>query len=202
MGEVVVGGRRAGADDGVHVGASRGEAAGVRVFEGDGFVAAEAEAVEDEFVEIRLGLGGRDVFATGEECEVVEEAEASEVSVAPRVRGVGREGDRKRASAGGVEEGDDAGQDGLAEHQRVFDGAAFEFESGAIGVRTEAVPRIEGVVGVADAADKRVAVEGHTVIGVNEAVGVDERGLGVEDEAVEVEDEGADHKDEAAEAES
>jgi hypothetical protein len=36
VGEVVVGGGGAGTDDGVHVGAGRGEAAGVRVFEGDG----------------------------------------------------------------------------------------------------------------------------------------------------------------------
>ena len=85
MGEIVVRGGGAGADHSVKVRAFGGEAAGVRIFEGDGFVAAEAEAIQDEFVEVGLGLGRRDVFAAGEEIEAVKEAQAGEVGVAPRV---------------------------------------------------------------------------------------------------------------------
>ena len=54
--EIVVGGRRAGGGDAPEVGAFGGDAAGVRIFEGDGFVRAEAEVIEDEFVEIGLGF--------------------------------------------------------------------------------------------------------------------------------------------------
>lgn len=83
MGEIVMGGRGTRTGDGVHVGAFGGEATGVGILKGDGFVTAEAEAVEDEFVEIGLGLGRRDIFAAGEKSEAVEEAEAGEVGVAP-----------------------------------------------------------------------------------------------------------------------
>ena len=193
MGEIVVRGGGAWAGDGVDVSAFGGEAAGVRIFEGYGFVAAEAKAVEDEFVEVGFGFGGRDVFAAGDEGEAIKDAEAGEVGVAPRVRGVGGEGDGKIKSAGGVEERDDTGENGLLKHQRVFDGAALEFEGGAIRVGTEAVPRIERVIGVTGATEEEVTIEGHSVVGVNNPVGVDEWSLGVENEAVEVEDKGANH---------
>ena len=48
--EVVVRGGGAGTDDGVQVGAFGGDTARGGIFERDGFVAAEAEAVQDEFV--------------------------------------------------------------------------------------------------------------------------------------------------------
>ena len=193
MRKIVVRGGGAGTDDGVQVGAFGGDTARGGIFEGDGFVAAEAEAVQDEFVEIGLGLRRRDVFAAGEEMEAVKEAEAGEVGVAPRVRRVGRETDRERERAGGVQEREDARENRLLEHERIFDGAAFEFEVGAIGVGAEAVPRIKGVVGVAGATQEEIAIEGDAMVGVDEAVGVDEGRLGVEDETVEVEDKGADH---------
>ena len=93
MGEVVVGGRGAGADDGGEMSAGCGEAAGKGVLEGDGFVAAEAKALQDKFVEVGLGLGGRDVFAAGEKGEAIKEAEAGEMAFAVVVAGVGGEGD-------------------------------------------------------------------------------------------------------------
>ena len=124
--EVMVCGGGAGTDDGVQVGAFGGDTARGGIFERDGFVAAEAEAVQDEFVEVGLGLRRRDVFAAGEEIEAVKEAEAGEVGVAPRVRRVGGEADGQGEGAGGVEEGEDAGEKGLPEHERVFEGAAFE----------------------------------------------------------------------------
>ena len=115
------------------------------------------------------------------------------MSVAPRVRRVGRETDRERERAGGVKEREDARENRLLEHERILDGAAFEFEVGAIGVGAETVPRIKGVVGVAGATQEEIAIEGDAMVGVDEAVGVDEGCLGVEDETVEVEDKGADH---------
>lgn len=189
----MVDGGGAGARNGVNVGAGRGEAAGAGILEGDGFGSAEAEAVQDEFVEIGFGLGRRDVFAAGEKSEAVKEAEAREVGVAPRVRRVGRETDRERERTGVVQEREDARENRLLEHERIFDGAAFEFEVGAIGVGAEAVPRIKGVVGVAGATQEEIAIEGDAMVGVDEAVGVDEGCLGVEDETVEVEDKSADH---------
>ena len=87
-----------------------------------------------------------------------------------------------------------AGENRLPQHEIVLARAALQFERRAIGVRAEAVPGIEGVIGVADAAQEDGAVEGDAVGGVDLGVGVDERGLGVDDETVEVEDEGADHE--------
>ena len=189
----MVDGGGAGAGDGVNVGACGGEAAGAGIFEGDGFVSVEAEAVQDKFVKVGFGFGRRDVFAAGEKSEAVKEAEAGEVSVAPRVRRVGRETDRERERAGGVKEREDARKNRLLEHEWIFDGAALEFEIGAISVGAEAVPRIKGVVGVAGAAQEEIAIEGDAMVSVDEAVGVDEGRLGVEDETIEVENKGADH---------
>lgn len=202
MGEIVVCGRGSGTRDGPEIRAFGGKAAGVGVLEGDGFVAAEAKSVEHEFIEIGLRFRRWDVFAAGEKREAVEEAEAGEVGVAPRVWRVGRETDRETAVAGGVEEGDDAGEDRLAEHQRVFDSATLELEDGVIGVGAEAAPRIKRVVGVADAADERVAIKGHAVIGMDDAVGIDERSFGIENKPVEVEDERANHEAVGAEGNS
>ena len=55
------------------------------------------------------------------------------------------------------------------------------------------MPRIERILGVADAAHECGAIEGHAMRGVNLGVGIDERSFGVDDESVEVEDEGAYH---------
>ena len=115
------------------------------------------------------------------------------MGVAPRVRRVGRESDRERERTGVVQEREDARENRLLQHEWIFDGAAFEFEVGAIGVGAEAVPRIKGVVGVAGATQEEIAIEGDAMVGVDEAVGVDEGRLGVEDETVEVEDKSADH---------
>ena len=143
----MVDGGGAGARNGVNVGAGGGEAAGAGIFEGDGFVAAEAEAVQDEVVEVGLGLRRRDVFAASEESEAIKEAEAGEVGVAPRVRRVGRETDRERERTGVVQEREDARENRLLEHERVFEGAAFELEGGAVGVgtpKTSSAPRQTG----------------------------------------------------------
>lgn len=199
MGKIVVRGGGAWAGDGVDVSAFGGEAARVRIFEGNGFVAAEAETVEDEFIEVGLRFGRRGVFAAGDEGEAIHEAEAGEVGVAPSVRRVGSEGDGKSEGAGGVEEGDDAGENRLSKHQRVFDRAAFELKRGVVSVGAKSAPRVECVVCVSNAADKDFAVEGHGVVGVNNFVGVDEGSFGVEDEAVEVEDKGTNHEQELTE---
>lgn len=193
MGEIVVGGGLVGDSDDVAIGALGGEGAGVRIFEGDGFMATEAEAIEDEFVEVGLGFGRGGVFAAGEEIEMREQAEALQVRVDPGVLGVGGETDVEAGGAGGGEEIEDAGENGLAEETGVLGGAAFELEGGAVRVRREAVPGVEAIGRDADAADEKGAVEGDLMARVDFGVGVDEGGLGVEDETVEVEDEGADH---------
>ena len=193
MGEIVVRGGGTGAGYAPEMRALGGGAAGVRIFESDGFVAAEAEAVENEFVEVGLGLGRGDVFAAGEKMEAREEAKAGEVALAVFVAGVGGEGDGERAVARGVEEGDDAGEDGQGEVALAVEGAALGLEGEGGGAFFKRVPGIEGVIGVADGVEKSGLVEGHAVRGVDIGVCGDEGGLGVEDETVEVEDEGADH---------
>ncbi len=191
--EIVVRSRGAGSGDGVEAGAFGGDAAGVRVFEGDGFVGAEAEMLEDEFVEIGLGFGRGNVFAAGEEGEAIKEAYTFEVGLDPRVFGVGSDGDVEAGGAGFVEEGDHAG-----ERQEFFEATFFQlltlgFEIGVDGGGTEGDPGVESEINVADGAEKEGFVEGDLVRGVDVGVGADEGGLGVEDETVEVEDEGADH---------
>ena len=178
VGEIVVGGGGAGADDGGEVGAFRGEAAGVRILEGDGFMAAEAKAVEDKFVEVGLGFGRGGVFAAGEEGEAVEEAEAGEVAFAVVVAGIGGEAEGKRDGARGVEEGEDAGEHGEGEVVRAIACAALGFEGDAVGALLEGVPGVEGVVGVANGAEEFGFVEGDAVRGVDIGVGADEGGLG------------------------
>lgn len=193
MPEVVVSGRWARAGDGVEVGALGGGGAGVRILEGDGLVAAEAEVVECELVEIGLGLGRGDVLSAGEELETIEQPEAGKVALAVGVHGIRGEGDGQAVVAGGVEERDDAGSDCELEIAQVIAFAAVGFQGSAIGTFFKSVPRIEGVIGVADGAEKVGLVEGDAVGGVDVGVGGDEGGLGVEDQPVEIKDEGADH---------
>lgn len=189
----MVGGAAVGDADDVEAGAFGGEGAGGGIFEGDRFVAAEAELVEDALVEVGRGFRRGGVAAAGEEFEMMKKVEPREVGLDPFVFRVRGEADAELAGAGGVEEFGDAGENGLLEEQTVFVDAALELEGRAIGAWAETVPRIERVVGVADAADEKRFVEGHAMGEVNEAVGFDERPLGVDDEAVEVEDEGANH---------
>ena len=117
MRKIVVSGGRVGHGDGPEVRAFGGEGAGVRVLEGDGLVSAKAEAIQDEPVEIGLGFRGRGVAAAGEEFETIAELETFEVRLDPGVFGVGGEADAELVRAGGVEQGDDAGENGLGEEK-------------------------------------------------------------------------------------
>ena len=159
-------------------------------------MAAQAKAIEHEFVEIGLGLGRRDIFAAGEKTEAVEQAETREVAFAVGVRGIGREGDRESPGLGGVEECDHAREDGEGEVVEAVALAPGRFQGDPVGAFFKGVPRVKGVVGVADRAEKLSFVERHAVRGVDIGVGTNQGGLGIENEAVEVEDEGTDHGEE------
>jgi hypothetical protein len=193
VGEIVVGGRRAGSGDAPKVGAFGGDAPSVGVLECDGFVGAEAEVIEDEFVEVGFRFRRRNVFAAGEEREAIKQAEAREMGLDPRVLGIGGDGDREIRAARFVEEGDDAGQRSEEFEASFFEELALGFEVGVDGLWPEGEPWVEGVVDVADSAEEERFVKEDAVGRVHVGVGADEGGLGIEDEAVEVEDKGADH---------
>src|ERR1017187_5360055 len=72
-------------------------------------------------------------------------------------------------------------------------GPALGLERGTVGAFFEGMPRIEGIVGVADRAEKEIVIECHAVRGMHVGVGADERRLGVEHQAGEIKDERADH---------
>jgi len=193
MSEIVMRGRGAGGGDAPEVGTFGGETAGVRVFEGDGFVATEAEVFEDQFVEVGLRFRCAHVFAAGDEGKAVEQAESSEVGFDPRVFGVGSYCDGQGGGASLVEQGDDTRERGEKFEAALFGVLAFGLESDAVVVSSEVGPRIKGEIGMPDGPEETRMVEGHAVGVVNIGVGADEGGLGVEDKAVEIENESADH---------
>ena len=173
MGEIVVGGRGAGGGDAPEVGTFGGETAGVRVFEGDGFVAAEAEVFEDQFVEVGLRFRCAHVFAAGDVGKAVEQAQARKVGLNPGVFGVGGDRDGQVGGARLIEEGDHAGERSEEFEAAFFGVLALGFESDAVVVGGEISPRVEREIGVADAAEEASIVEPHAVGGVNIGVGPD-----------------------------
>lgn len=191
--EDVVGSGRIGCDDAPEASALGREGAGVGILEGDRLVGAQSEMSECEPVEIWFWLGRLDVIAAGEGLEPRQQAETTEVFLAVCVIGIGRERDRPALSGSGVHQGDHTRQDGLGERAPATMVGELFFQFHAIGIGPEGAPRIEGVVGVADAADEQIALERQPVRGVDIGKGVDQRRFRVEDETIEVEDEGARH---------
>lgn len=126
---------------------------------------------------------------------MAEQAEAGEVGLDPGVLGVGSDGERQAGSAGFIDEGDHAGERGEQFEAALFGFLAFGFEGGVGGGGAKGGPRIEGVVGVTDGAEKARLIKGHAVGGVHVGVGADEGRLGVENETVEIENERANHGD-------
>ena len=172
----------------------------MRILEGDGLKAAQAEFREHEMVEIWRGLGQGGILAAGEKIKAVEQADTGEMFLTMNMGGVRGEGDAQALGTGGVEEGGDAGQHGEREVATLVEFTALNFQGDPVGVAGKGVQRIEGVGAVADRAQEELAVKGHAVFAVHLGVSRDDGGLGVEDEAVEVEDEGLNHAGEGASA--
>src|SRR3989475_5010992 len=85
--EVEPRGDRVGNGDAAHA-RTLGRSDSVRgVFDGDRLACADAKALEDRDVEVRLGLGMRGVVPAPQALEAVEDAEAREVSPHPVARG-------------------------------------------------------------------------------------------------------------------
>lgn len=163
------------------------------VLEGDGLVAAQAEVLQDEFVEIGLGFGRRDVLPAGDEGEAIDEAQAGEMRLNPRVFRVGGDGNGHGGGAGLVQEVDHSWKRGEEFEAADFGALALGFERDAVMGGGEIGPRLERVVGVADGAQEARIIERHAMGFVNIGVGANEGGLGVEDKAVEIENESTDH---------
>ena len=191
--EVVMRGGLVRHGDGPELGAFRGEGAGVGIFERDRFGSAESKAVKDEMIKVGFRFRGRRVLATGEKLEVLEESETLQMRFDPGMLRVGGEADMDARGASGGKQGFYSRENGLAVQDLVLVGAALEFERGAVGMRAEAVPRVEGVFGVSHAAHESRAIEVHAVAGVHFPVGINERSFGIDDQTVEVKDEGANH---------
>jgi hypothetical protein len=60
----------------------------VRIFKSNRFLAAQAETIQDELVQVRLGLGRRRVAAAGDELEISAQPEACQMRIDPGVLGI------------------------------------------------------------------------------------------------------------------
>ena len=171
----MVAGRDVGDRDDPESGALRGERAGVRVLERDRLAAAQPEVVEDEPVEVGLGLRGGHVLAARDEVEALEEAQPPQVALDVRVAGVRGEPDPQPAPRGLVDQRHDPGQYRLRMVAGLVEDPPLGLERVPVGPRAEGPPRVERVVGVAHAPGEERPVEGHAVGPVDVPVGVDER---------------------------
>src|SRR5688500_9892773 len=133
------------------------------------------------------------VPAAGDEVKSIDQPEARQVRIDPVVLRVGSDPDAQARSARVIKQLEYAWKDRLAQHQLVLARTSIQFQRRSIGVLTEAVPRIERVVGVAHTPKKQPAIKRHAMARVNLSVGVDQWRFGVEDETIEIKNERADH---------
>ncbi len=108
-----------------------------------------------------------------------------------RVAGIGGKAQAQSCGARLVHERDDPGQDGKAAVALPVPLAPLDFQRRPIGTLFKRMPRIEGEVGMPDAANEQAPLKGDAVGRVDFRVGVYHGRLGVEDQSVEVKNQGA-----------
>src|SRR5580658_10292369 len=126
--------------------------------------------IEDEAIEVGLGLRGSNILAARDKVESAEEAEPLQVPLDVYMAGIGGEPDFEPGLPSLVE------------------GLPPQLEGLPISLGTEFPPWIERVVSVPDVPGEEGPVKGKAMGAVHVAVGVDQGGFRVENQAVEIKD--------------
>jgi len=186
VGEGVLSSGRVGDDDHAKAGGGGGLVAGDGVLEGDGFVGPELEFFEGGEVEVGLRFAMRDVVATEDGMEFIQEATGCEVAVHVAVRGVGRDGKAEAGGVGGLQQGEHAGAEGGGFATMAREDLQPFFEDFAIVSGGEGAPDVSIDTDVADDGVEHGEVGDEAVFGVYIQPRGNDGCFGVHDKAVEI----------------